>query len=125
MSLGDRIRNFFSKKNNPELSSLEAFLKENKGVEGFIEPKTSTNPTTLLLVDREGKHDRAPVRDADDAIAFCERHGIPVYDAAVIGYPRRMHDYLKGRRTTTSVDDAVLADLERRLNESGPDTPNN
>lgn len=125
MSLGDRIRNFFSKKNNPELTGLKTFLSERQGVEGYIEPQTATNPTTLLLVDREGRHERGAVREPEDAVAFCERHDIPVYDLNVVGYPQRMKDYQRGRRSSTSVDEAILADLERRLKESGPETPNN
>lgn len=125
MSLGDRIRAFFAKKNNPEMTGLKTFVDERAGVEGYIEPQTATNPTTLLLVDREGRHERAPVREPEDAVAFCERHGIPVYDVAVIGYPKRMKDFQRGKRSSASVDEAVLADLEKRLNESGPETPNN
>jgi hypothetical protein len=125
MGLGDRIRAFFAKKNNPELGALQLFLDEHVGVEGYIEPKTATNPTTLLLVDREGRHERAPVREPDDAIAFCERRGVPVYDLNVVGYPQRMRDFQRGKRPASSLDDDVLADLERRLQEDHPDTPNN
>ena len=84
MNLGDRIRAFFSKKGNPGLLELEPFALERKGVEGYIEPRTPTSPTTLLLVDRDGDHLRAPVREPADAVAFCERLAIPVYDAQVI-----------------------------------------
>ena len=56
MGLGDRIRAFFTKKSNPGLVELEPFVAERKGIEGFIEPKTPTSPTSLLLVDRDGDH---------------------------------------------------------------------
>ena len=126
MSLGDSIRNFFSKKKNPDFSKLEAFIAESKGVEGFIEPRTTTQPTTLLLVDREGRSLRGEVRDPDDAYAFCEKAGIPVYDAAVVGYPRRMREFEKGRRGATPEQvDQMIADLEKRLDDAGPNTPNN
>ena len=127
MSLGDSIRNFFSKKKNPDLSRLEAFIAERKGVEGYIEPRTATQPTTLLLVDRGGASVRGEVRDPEDASAFCERVGIPVYDAAVVGYPRRMRDFERGRRAEASSErlDEEIADLERRLDDAGPSTPNN
>lgn len=118
MNLGDRIRAFFAKKTNPGLLELEPFVAERKGIEGFIEPKTPTSSASLLLVDRDGDHLRAPVREPADAVAFCERFGIPVYDAQVIGYPKRMRDYEK-RRRTGALDslDADIAELERRLTE--------
>lgn len=126
MSLGDSIRNFFSKKKNPDLSRLEEFVRERKGVEGFIEPRTTTQPTTLLLVDRTGVNRRGEVNDPEDAAAFCDRMGIPVYDARVVGYPQRMKDYERGRsRGSAETLDKQIADLEARLDDAGPDTPNN
>jgi hypothetical protein len=123
LSVADFIRAFFSKKRNPQLARLESFVAARKGVEGYIEPQTATQPTTLLLVDRDGASARAPVRDRDDAVAFCERWSLPVYDAAVIGYPRRMVDYeRRGARRSEPLDDQI-ADLERRLGEPGSETP--
>ena len=126
MGLGDRIRAFFSKKNNPALTELEEFAAAHKGLEGFIEPKTPTSPTSLLLVDRYGEHIRAPVREPDDAVAFCDRLGIPVYDAKVIGYPKRMREFDKRSKQAAadSLEDDI-AELERRLAEPDPDAPNN
>jgi hypothetical protein len=119
-SFGDRIRGFFSKKGNPALGELEAWAAARRGLEGFIEPKTSTSPTTLLLVDRDGDHLRAPVREPGDAAAFCERLSIPVYDAQVIGYPKRMKDFEKNRRRTAEDSlDHDIAELEKRLTEPG------
>ena len=126
MGLGDRIRAFFAKKNNPALTELEEFASTRKGLEGFIEPKTPTSPTSLLLVDRYGEHMRAEVREPHDAVAFCERLGIPVYDAKVIGYPKRMREYDKRSKQAAadSLEDDI-AELERRLAEPDPDAPNN
>ena len=123
MGLGDRIRAFFAKKNNPALTELEEFAASHKGLEGFIEPQTSTSPVTLLLVDRYGEHMRAPVREPEDAVTFCERLAIPVYDAKVIGYPKRMRDYDKKTRqqATDSLEDDI-AELERRLAQTDPET---
>jgi hypothetical protein len=118
MGLGDRIRAFFASKSNPGLVGLEAFVAERKGLEGYIEPQTPTSSTTLLLVDRDGDHRRARVRDPADAVAFCERIGIPVYDAQVIGYPKRMKDFEKRRRTGAQDSlDEDIAELERRLTD--------
>jgi hypothetical protein len=121
VSLGDFIRGFFAKRRNPQLDSLESFLSSHKGVEGFIEPRTATQSTTLLLVDREGVSARAAVRDPADAVAFCEKWSLPVYDASVVGYPKRMLDATSRRppRPTHDIDEQI-ADLERRLREGGP-----
>lgn len=125
-SFGDRIRAFFSKRGNPALGELEGFAAERKGVEGFIEPQTATSPTTLLLVDRDGDHLRAPVKDPRDAAAFCDRHSIPVYDAQVIGYPKRMKDFDKRtRRGEAASLDADIAELEKRLAHDDPSAPDN
>ena len=120
------LRNFFSKKRNPQLGHLERWASEHKGVEGYIEPRTTTNPTTLLLVDRAGAHVRGPVRDPEDAAAFCDRLGIPAYDARVVGYPKRMRDFERGSRAGASGEryDEEFAELERRLREPNRDTPN-
>ncbi|HVF52908.1 MAG TPA: hypothetical protein VNC78_04790 [Actinomycetota bacterium] len=120
-SFGDRIRGFFNRKNNPALGELEVFAAERKGIEGFIEPQTSTSPTTLLLVDRNGEHLRAAVREPSDAVAFCETRGIPVYDALVMGYPQRMKDFERRRKSAALEDlDEQIEDLERRLSEEPP-----
>ena len=118
MSLGDAIRNFFNRKRNPELPQLEEFLASHKGVEGYIEPRTATNPTSLLLVDRDGEHVRASVRDEEDAVAFCQKSGIPVYDASVLGYPERMR---RGRSEEQTRIDEEIARMEQSLREDrGP-----
>jgi hypothetical protein len=127
VSLGDRIRSFFSRRSNPALAELEAFASEHKGVEGYIEPRTATSPTTLLLVDRYGEHLRGPVRDPEDGFAFCRRLGVPVYDAQVVGYPKRMRDYERNRRATAEDSlDRTIEDLERLLDEpEDPPPPEN
>jgi hypothetical protein len=121
LSLGDRIRRFFARKRSPELKELEPFVRERKGVEGFIEPKTRTNPASLLLVDRAGDHVRSPINEVEDAMAFCERMGIPIYDAQVVGYPKRMRDFDERRRRAPLPHDfdERFAELEERLRE-GP-----
>ena len=125
-SFGDRIRGFFSRRSNPGLDHLEVFASARKGVEGFIEPRTATSPTTLLLVDRDGDHLRAPVREPEDAAAFCLRLSIPVYDAQVIGYPKRMKDFDKRRKAgeAATIDDDI-AELERRLALEDPGPQDN
>lgn len=120
-AIGDRIRAFFSKRKNPALVELGQFAADRKGVEGYIEPRTPTSPATLLLVDRDGDHRRAPVHDPADAVAFCGSLGIPVYDAQVLGYPQRMRDFEKRRRREAAEDlDEAIEEFERTLREEPP-----
>ena len=119
VGLVDKFRRRFRGKKNPALKTLQAFAAQRKGVEGFIEPRTATNPVTLLLVDRDGDHVRGAVRDPRDATRFCDRFGIPVYDAAVVGYPKRMRDFEMGRRSDSERLDQQIAEIERRLGEPG------
>ena len=111
MSLGDRIRAWLkgdTRRRSPGPSSappsgsaakeLEQFIASRDGVEGFLEPKTAIYSTTLLLVAADGEYLRRPVKDRPQAEALCTKHGVPLYDAAIVGYPKRMRDYERGIR---------------------------
>lgn len=125
MALGDWIRRYFPRRGEPSLDELRRFVSERKGVEGYIEPQTATQPLTLLLVDRDGDHVRGEIRDTAQAVGFCEKAGIPVYDAQVIGYPERMRRRSTRRSADASSIDEQFAELERRLREEpGAGTPN-
>ncbi|MFT5564734.1 MAG: hypothetical protein ACI970_001469 [Myxococcota bacterium] len=80
---------------------IEAFLDSRNGVEAFIEPKTAIYSTTLLLVAADGEYLRRPIRDRDQASKVCETRGVPLYDAAKVGYPKRMRDYDQGIKRDT------------------------
>ncbi len=127
MGLGDRLRRFFSgRRGSPELTALAQFAQTRKGIEGYIEPRTATQPTTLLLVDRDGDHARAPVREPGEAYRYCEKLGVPVYDASVIGYPQRMKDFNArrrvGRAEADEAFDRAFEDIERRFKDD-PGSP--
>lgn len=123
MSFLDRIRGWFKgenprkKRRSPGPSTakasrastkeIDAFVASRPGVEGYLEPKTAIYSTTVLLIAADGEYLRRPVRDREQAVEVCEKHGIPLYDAAKVGYPKRMRDYDRGIRRDT-VD---LADL--------------
>lgn len=114
MSLMDRLRAWFkgetsrtaAKKSKGSKSTrepsgtaakeLDEFVRSRRGVEGYLEPKTSLYPTTLLLVASDGEYLRRPVKDRGQAATVCEKHGIPLYDARQVGYPRRMRDKQRG-----------------------------
>ncbi len=119
MGLGDRVRGWLKgegKRKAPSPSTspaskaamkeVEAFITTRIGVEGFVEPKTAIYSTTLLLVAADGEYLRRPVRDREQALDVCSKNEIPLYDAAKVGYPKRMRDYDKGiKRDTVSLDE--------------------
>jgi hypothetical protein len=72
---------------------LEEFIRTRAGVEAFVEPRTTVTDTTILLVARDGEWTRRRVDGPDGAAGFARKQSIPLYDAAVVGYPQRMRDY--------------------------------
>ena len=97
---GDRTRHsgHGSAASREAVADLEAFVRERRGVEAYLEPKTAIYSTTILLVADDGEYLRRPVRDRAHASEFCLRLNIPLYDAAKVGYPRRMRNYDRGVR---------------------------
>lgn len=120
MGLGDRIRAWLkgetkkpasrspreSETSKAAAKELEEFIRSRRGVEGFLEPKTALYSTTLLVVAADGEYLRRPVGDRKQAVAVCERFEIPLYDAARVGYPKRMRDFDRGiRQDTVSLEE--------------------
>ncbi len=122
MGFADRIRAWFkgetksarkqapspatSKANRAATRELDQFISSRPGVEGFVEPATAIYPMTLLLVAADGEYLRRPVRDREQAAEVCTKAQIPIYDAAKVGYPRRMRDYDRGiKRESVSLDE--------------------
>ena len=121
MGFADRIRAWFkgetkgsrkapsastSKASRASTKELEEFISSRGGVEGFVEPATTIYPMTLLLVAADGEYLRRPVNDRGQAVEVCTKAQIPLYDAAKVGYPRRMRDYDRGiRRDSVSLEE--------------------
>ena len=68
------------------------------GVEAFVEPPTPIYAMTLCLVAVDGEYLRQPVKDEKHAKKLCSEHGVPLYDARIVGYPKRMREYERGVR---------------------------
>ena len=83
---------------------LEEFISTRKGVEGFVEPRTTVSETTLLLVAKDGEWTRRRVPDPAWAHKFANKLGVPSYDAGVVGVPRRMREW--NRRASQARKDA-------------------
>lgn len=74
-------------------------MASREGVEAFVEPPTSVYAMTLCLVAADGEYLRQPVKDEKQAKRLCGEYGIPLYDARIVGYPKRMRDYERGVRS--------------------------
>lgn len=85
---------------------MTAFLQSRDGVEAFVEPPTAVYSMSLCLVASDGEYLRRPVKDERQANQLAARHGVPIYDARIVGYPRRMRDFDRGVRSQgISLDD--------------------
>jgi len=76
-----------------DATHLRDFVANRRGVEGFVEPRTTVSEVTLLLVAHDGEWTRRRVPSVAWAHDFANRLGVPSYDAAVVGIPQRMRDY--------------------------------
>ncbi len=81
-----------------DLDHLQTWASSRRGVEGFVEPQTSTTATTLVLVAGDGEWTRRRVASPQAAFSFGARTGIPVYDVAAVGYPNRMREWTAKRK---------------------------
>jgi hypothetical protein len=82
-----------------DLAHLEQFARSRRGVEAFIEPRTTVTETTVILIAHDGEWTRRRVASPAAARQFGAKHGLPVYDVALVGYPQRMRDFNERRRT--------------------------
>ena len=69
-----------------------------RGVEAFVEPKTTVTDVTVVLVAADGEWTRRRAGGDAGARRLSERLNIPVYDVQKVGYPQRMRDYDARRR---------------------------
>lgn len=84
--------------NRADLEYLENFVRTKRGVEAFIEPRTTVTETTILLIAYDGEWTRRRIDSPENARRFGHRLSIPVYDVNLVGYPQRMRDYNERRK---------------------------
>jgi hypothetical protein len=77
---------------------LAEFIRSRRGVEGFVEPRTTITDVTLLLVAHDGEWTRRRVPSERWAHDFANRNGVPSYDAGLVGIPDRMRAYNKAQK---------------------------
>ena len=76
-----------------DIAHLEQFVASRRGVEGYVEPRTSVTETTIVLVAADGEWTRRRIDGPEVARRLSRELSIPVYDAQVTGYPQRMRDW--------------------------------
>ncbi|ROT31454.1 hypothetical protein [Micromonospora sp. HM5-17] len=81
-----------------DLEHLEQFVRTRRGVEAFIEPRTTVTETTVMLVAHDGEWTRRRIDGPEGARRFAHRMAIPIYDVRLVGYPQRMRDYNERRK---------------------------
>ena len=102
------------------LDELRAFLTSREGVEGYLEPATAVYAMTLLLVAGDGEYLRRAIKDERQARKLCTDHGVPVYEARKVGYPKRMKDYERGiRQQRVALEDLPPLDVIDDRDERG------
>lgn len=84
--------------NRADVEHLEQFVRTRRGVEAFIEPRTTVTETTIMLIAYDGEWTRRRIDGPEGARRFGNRLGIPVYDVALVGYPKRMREYNERRK---------------------------
>jgi hypothetical protein len=81
-----------------DLEHLEQFVRTRRGVEGFLEPRTTVTETTIVLIAHDGEWTRRRVGSPAEARRFAHKLGMPIYDVQLVGYPNRMREYNKRRK---------------------------
>ncbi|MDQ1708783.1 MAG: hypothetical protein QOG49_168 [Frankiaceae bacterium] len=89
-----------------DVRHLEEFARSRRGVEGFVEPRTTVTATTIALVAHDGEWTRRRIDDERAAADFGKRMTIPVYDVQIVGYPQRMREWTR-RQKLASRDGAA------------------
>ena len=92
---------------------LQQFIRTRRGVEGFVEPRTTVTDVTLLLVAHDGEWTRRRVPSVKWAHEFANRNGVPSYDAGLVGIPSRMREYNRRKK--------LAEKAQRRLQEDAAD----
>lgn len=77
---------------------LTAFAQSRRGVEAYVEPRTTVTEMTIVLVAADGEWTRRRIPGPQAAREFGNKVGIPVYDVAATGYPQRMREWTARRK---------------------------
>ena len=76
-----------------DLEYLAEFARSRRGVEAFIEPRTTVTETTILLIAHDGARTRRRIESPEMARRFAHHLAMPSYDSRLMREPQRMRDY--------------------------------
>ena len=66
------------------------FLDTHQGVEAYVEPKTVVSPKSVVLIDVAGEWRRFELKEDAYLRRLSAERVLPIFDAALTGYPPRM-----------------------------------
>ncbi len=95
---------------------LLEWIRARRGVEGFVEPRTTVTDVTLLLVAHDGEWTRRRVPSVEWAHKFANRNGVPSYDAGLVGIPDRMREYNRVQK------ERLKQQMDKDLGEPGTES---
>ena len=79
-------------------AGILTFVESHRGVEAYVEPKTVMHPLSVVLVAGDGEHKRFELADDAYLRELAGTHNLKVLDAARVGYPPRMREYLRRQK---------------------------
>lgn len=91
-----------------DVDYLDKWASSRRGVEAFVEPRTTVTDTTVVLIAHDGEWTRRRIGSFEAAQQFAGKRSMPVYEVAKVGYPQRMRDYTERKKIQ-----------ERRAREQG------
>jgi hypothetical protein len=93
------VRTTLDREGTPaDLAHLREFATSRVGVEFYVEPETTATDTTAVAVAADGEWTRRRVGSPAVIGKLARELRLPVYEAAVVGYPKRMRDYNERRK---------------------------
>jgi len=81
-----------------DVEHLERFAASRPGVEAYIEPRTVMTQDTVVFVANSGEWTRRRIPSPKAARDLAGKLGIPVYEVAATGYPKRMREWTARRK---------------------------
>ena len=103
-------------------SGLGDFIKQRRGVEGWVESATRFNKPSLLLIAYDGEWIRRSIPSAAWAFVFCAKHDIPAFQAGVVPEPQRQRER-GARKSRVGVLAACSVVRPPRLSRGHPAMP--